>query len=139
MPDPIEQVLRLVSDGRLTAAEAAQILDALAASNAATEDAAPGPGERVDPARPGASGDGVPGRSVVDPDRGQGTRPPGREPPDPGVLGRFAVDRIPGLSESAADLVRQALAAGRTETSSSSTRTTGTASGSPSNDLDAPR
>jgi hypothetical protein len=28
-------------------------------------------------------------------------------------LGRFAVDRIPGLSESAADLVRQALAAGR--------------------------
>jgi hypothetical protein len=31
----------------------------------------------------------------------------------PVSLGRFAVDRIPGLSESAADLVRSALAAGR--------------------------
>ena len=108
MPDPLEQVLRLVSDGRLTAAEAAPILDALAAANAMTDDPAPGP---ADPAEPG--------------DRVQGRAPSsirievkenGRQVVNlriPVSLGRFAVDRIPGLSESAADLVRSALAAGR--------------------------
>ena len=35
MADPFEEVLRLVSEGRLTAAEAAPILDALGASETA--------------------------------------------------------------------------------------------------------
>jgi hypothetical protein len=111
MPDPLEQVLRLVSDGRLTAAEAAPILDALAAANAMTDDPAPGPADAAEPGDPG--------------DRVQGPAPSsirievkenGRQVVNlriPVSLGRFAVDRIPGLSESAADLVRSALAAGR--------------------------
>jgi hypothetical protein len=111
MPDPLEQVLRLVSDGRLTAAEAAPILDALAAANAMTDDPAPGP---ADPAEPGDSGDRVQGRAPssirIE------VKENGRQVVNlriPVSLGRFAVDRIPGLSESAADLVRSALAAGR--------------------------
>jgi len=115
MPDPLEQVLRLVSDGRLTAAEAARILDALAAANTATDDPAPGfePGTG-EPAGPGEPGGDVPKRAPssirIE------VKENGRQVVNlriPVSLGRFAVDRIPGLSESAADLVRQALAAGR--------------------------
>jgi len=106
MPDPLEQVLQLVAEGRLTAAEAAPILDALAAANAAIDDASPRPPE------PGA---GVPGRGArsirIE------VKENGRQVVNlriPVSLGRFAIDRIPGLSESAADLVRQAIATGRT-------------------------
>ena len=63
MPDPLEQVLRLVSDGRLTAAEAAPILDALAAANAVTDDPAPGPADPAEPGVPGEPGDRVQGRA----------------------------------------------------------------------------
>ncbi|HEY7968736.1 MAG TPA: hypothetical protein VID95_02000 [Candidatus Limnocylindrales bacterium] len=114
MPDPLEQVLRLVSDGRLTAAEAAPILDALAAANAETDDPAPGP---ADPAEPGVTGE--PGERVQGPAPSSiriEVKENGRQVVNlriPVSLGRFAVDRIPGLSESAADLVRSALAAGR--------------------------
>jgi hypothetical protein len=114
MPDPLEQVLRLVSDGRLTAAEAAPILDALAAANAMTDDPTPGPADPADPFEPGESGDRVqgPAPSSIRIE----VKENGRQVVNlriPVSLGRFAVDRIPGLSESAADLVRSALAAGR--------------------------
>jgi hypothetical protein len=114
MPDPLEQVLRLVSDGRLTAAEAAPILDALAATNAMTDDPAPGPADPTEPDGPGEPADRVPGRgpSSIRIE----VKENGRQVVNlriPVSLGRFAVDRIPGLSESAADLVRSALAAGR--------------------------
>jgi len=120
MPDPLEQVLRLVADGRLTAAEAAPILDALAATNATTDEPAPasadpterdGPGE---PGAPGERGDHIPGRAPTS--IRIEVKENGRQVVNlriPVSLGRFAVDRIPGLSESAADLVRSALAAGR--------------------------
>ena len=114
MPDPLEQVLRLVSDGRLTAAEAAPILDALAAANAMTDDPAPGPADPTEPGIPGDPGDPIQGRAPssirIE------VKENGRQVVNlriPVSLGRFAVDRIPGLSESAADLVRSALAAGR--------------------------
>ena len=114
MPDPLEQVLRLVSDGRLTAAEAAPILDALAATNAMTDDPAPGPVGPTESDAPGEPADRVPGRAPssirIE------VKENGRQVVNlriPVSLGRFAVDRIPGLSESAADLVRSALAAGR--------------------------
>jgi hypothetical protein len=114
MPDPLEQVLRLVADGRLTAAEAAPILDALAATNAPTDDPVPGPADPTEPGVPGESGDRAQGRAPssirIE------VKENGRQVVNlriPVSLGRFAVDRIPGLSESAADLVRSALAAGR--------------------------
>jgi hypothetical protein len=114
MPDPLEQVLRLVADGRLTAAEAAPILDALAATNAPTDDPVPGPADPTEPGGPGAPGDRAQGRAPssirIE------VKENGRQVVNlriPVSLGRFAVDRIPGLSESAADLVRSALAAGR--------------------------
>lgn len=114
MADPLEQVLRLVAEGRLTAAEAAPILDAL-----------------------GAGGDD--GGSDSRPDAGDG--PPAEAPPGgsrgsassirievsdgdrkvvnlrvPISLGRFGLDRIPGLGGGNIDLVRQALAEGRSGT-----------------------
>jgi hypothetical protein len=114
MPDPLEQVLRLVADGRLTAAEAAPILDALAATNAPTDDPVPGPADPTEPGVPGESGHRAQGRAPssirIE------VKENGRQVVNlriPVSLGRFAVDRIPGLSESAADLVRSALAAGR--------------------------
>jgi hypothetical protein len=114
MPDPLEQVLRLVADGRLTAAEAAPILDALAATNAPTDDPVPGPADPTEPGGPGAPVDRAQGRAPssirIE------VKENGRQVVNlriPVSLGRFAVDRIPGLSESAADLVRSALAAGR--------------------------
>ena len=114
MPDPLEQVLRLVSEGRLTAAEAAPILDALAAANAMTDDPAPGPAEAPEGVEADEPGERVQGRAPssirIE------VKENGRQVVNlriPVSLGRFAVDRIPGLSESAADLVRSALAAGR--------------------------
>ena len=113
MPAPLSQVLRLVSDGRLTAAEAAPILDALAAANAVTDDPAAGTADPAAPADRGEPGD-VPGRAPSS-IRIEVTEN-GRQVVNlriPVSLGRFAGDRIPGLSESAADLVRSARAAGR--------------------------
>jgi hypothetical protein len=113
MSDALEQVLELVAQGRLTADQAAPILDALSAQ----DDAGPADDDR-------------------DPGSGAETRTAGREAAHatairievteagrkivnlriPVSLGRIALDRIPGLSETTADLVRQALADGRSGT-----------------------
>ena len=111
MSDALDEVLRLVADGRLTAAEAAPILDALSASGEDEPfddepDAAPAPGETAAADRSA--------RSI----RIQITEG-GRQVLNlrvPVSLGRFALDRIPGLSGSNIDMVRRALAEGRSGT-----------------------
>jgi hypothetical protein len=114
MTDALEQVLRLVAEGRLTAAQAGPILDALAADDG---------GDATPPVRPAD-----PTPTPVG-NEGPGTRPAtsirievtdnGRKTINlrvPVSLGRMALDRIPGLSGTNVDLVRQALAEGRSGT-----------------------
>lgn len=116
MPDALDQVLRLVAEGRLTAAEAEPILDALAAD-------ALGDDVHDDNDEPRA------GSSPEDDDRrGQAggasslrieVSENGRKVVNlriPVALGRMALESIPGLSDSSADLVRRALADRRTGT-----------------------
>jgi hypothetical protein len=105
--DPLEQVLRLVAEGRLSAEEAAPLLSAL---------------------------DGRPGRPAGDPDPGTGDEPPSFAAPTsapsllrlevreagrtvvslrlPVALGRHALDRVPGLSGDQVERVREALRTG---------------------------
>ena len=114
MADAFEQVLRLVADGRLTAAQAAPLLDALSASEADGQGASPASDE-----------DEAPVERPVGTERGTATSirieitEDGRKIVNlriPVSLGRMALDRIPGLSGTNADLVRQALAEGRSGT-----------------------
>ena len=99
--DPIERVLRLVAEGRLTAEEAGPILDALAdrpapSSTPVGEDAAlPDDG----PARALRIQVRESGRSIVN------LRVPL-------ALGRAAISRVPGISEITSERVREAIAAG---------------------------
>jgi hypothetical protein len=95
--DALERVLRLVSEGRLTAAEAAPILDALdgrpalgaAASDQMTD--APASAVRIEVTDHG--------RTIVNLRM-------------PLALGRTALHRIPGLSEATAERIREAITAG---------------------------
>ncbi|HYO44896.1 MAG TPA: hypothetical protein VES19_16985 [Candidatus Limnocylindrales bacterium] len=126
--DPLEEVLRLVAEGRLTAEEAAPILAAL--------DDHPGAG-------PGpVSGDGSASRAGAAPKGSPRQEPPGgfgaSPPPSfgtpsgattlrlevrengrqvvslrlPIAVGRLALDRVPGLSGEQVERVREALAGG---------------------------
>ena len=116
MSDPLDQVLELVAAGRLSADEAAPILDALAA-----RDKVLGARERILGAREQALGGASTDASPASADR----RPPqvarievrdaGRRVVDlriPISLGRFALDRVPGLSADHLSQVRDALASG---------------------------
>jgi hypothetical protein len=112
--DAFEQVLRLVAEGRLTAAQAGPILDALNGANETDRD-----GARYDSPEPTPAGGSSSG------DRGRATAirievtDKGRKTINlrvPVSLGRMALDRIPGLSGTNADLVREALAEGRSGT-----------------------
>ena len=118
MADALEQVLRLVADGQLTAAQAAPILDALGSADAAEATAAEATAaEATEAARDterAASGE-----------RGNATAirieitEGGRKVVNlriPVSLGRMALDRVPGISGANADLVRRALAEGRSGT-----------------------
>lgn len=98
MSDPVDQVLKLVASGRLTADEAAPILDALdakgldMAENATTpRDAGPGRYARVEVTESG--------RKAVD------LR-------IPLALGRMAVSAIPGLSGEHAGHIQDAISRG---------------------------
>lgn len=120
MPDALDDVLRLVAEGRLTADEAAPIIAALEAA-----DAVRGGGEGSDRGRdragsgsdsgsgPGAgssSGSGSAGRTV----RLEVTED-GRTVVNlrlPAALGEAALLRIPGLAQPQVDRIRAALAAG---------------------------
>jgi hypothetical protein len=108
MADPLEQVLRLVAEGRLTAAEAAPILDALGTN-----------------ARPGRDREAPDAESAADPGEQAATAlriqvtEGGRQVVNlrvPVSLGRLALERIPGMSLTTIDMVRQALAQRQTGT-----------------------
>lgn len=103
MADPLETILQLVADGRLTAEEAGPIIDALDGRDRTQPDPRP----TGDPASSPASG---PGRAIrVEVTEG------GRKIVNlrvPLSLGQAALARIPGLSEATADRIRDAIAAG---------------------------
>jgi hypothetical protein len=101
MSDAIESVLRLVAAGRLTAEEAGPILDALDAGAA-------GSARPAAPETPPAAGssDGPPTALRIE------VRDDGRQVVNlrlPLALGRFALDRVPGLTGPHADRIREAL------------------------------
>jgi hypothetical protein len=123
--DPLDQVLRLVAEGRLTAEEAAPILAALDEQGPGRPAATPGDrwpeprgefGFETPPGPtewPGPSADPGPGRpsSTL---RIQ-VRDAGRNVVNlrlPLAVGRFALDRVPGLSNEQVDRVREAMSSG---------------------------
>ena len=114
MADTLERVLQLVAEGRLTADEAAPILDALNAADDAIRDgtAAADAGASLAGQTGQQPGGGATAIRIEVSDKGR--QVVNLRIPIP--LGRFALDRIPGLAGNHADLVRQALADGRTGT-----------------------
>ncbi len=113
MSDALERVLQLVADGKLTAEEAAPILEALSA-----REAVGGPSGRA----PGStgSGGGEPA-SVTDRTGAKVARimvmEGGRRVVDlrvPASLGRFALGRVPGLSAEQVSELQEAISSGRT-------------------------
>ena len=102
--DALDAVLRLVAEGRLTAEEAGPILDALGTTNAdPSRDPRPAGAADAPPS------DG-PGRAIrVEITEG------GRKVVNlrvPLALGRAALARVPGLSESTNERIREAIEAG---------------------------
>jgi hypothetical protein len=111
MTDPLERVLELVASGRLTAEEAAPILDALearAAENAGRDASAPG----TDADAPGQGG----GQAAANARYARvEVRESGRRVVDlrvPISLGRFALSRVPGLSSQQIADVEEAVTSG---------------------------
>jgi hypothetical protein len=105
MSDALDEVLRLVAEGRLTAEEAAPVLDALQVADAFDDD----PDEEADdtPSTPGARPRAL--RIEVSED--------GRRVVNlrvPLSLGRMGLERIPGLSTDSIFRIRQALDEGLT-------------------------
>lgn len=102
MPEEaLERVLRLVSEGKLTAEEAGPILDAL--------DSGPiGSRRQTGPTPPG--GDDAPARALRVEVRDRGR--PVVNLRIPISLGRAAIQRVPGISEVTSDRIREAIAAG---------------------------
>jgi hypothetical protein len=114
--DPLERVLQLVADGRLTAEEAGPILAALddrGSSSGAGDVGATGvpTGAPTPPARPAAPqppsrGDGSLRLEIVE---------QGRQVVNlrlPLAVARLALDRVPGLSAEQVARVREALSSG---------------------------
>jgi hypothetical protein len=124
--DPLDQVLRLVAEGRLTAEEAAPILAALDEAPAAGRTSGRGPdseppgGFGFDPppgfAESGGAGAGGGGYATTTPRSLRiEVRESGRQVVNvrlPLAVGRFALDRVPGLSGEQVDRVREALQSG---------------------------
>jgi hypothetical protein len=105
--DPLEAVLRLVADGRLTAEEAAPIIDALDASGSRAAASTP-----RTPDGAGSSPSAGSGRAI----RLEVTEA-GRQVVNlrvPLSLGRAALQRVPGLSEATTDRIREAIENGLT-------------------------
>lgn len=103
MPDDaFERVLRLVSEGKLTAEEAGPILDSLMPGGT-------GPA-RQPTGIPPASGDGSVGRALRVEIRERGRAVVNLRVPL--SLGRAAINRVPGISEATSDRIREAIAAG---------------------------
>ena len=117
MGGAFEDILRLVADGRLTAEEAAPILDALSAaakatSQATSQAAAAGAALRMGSVADGGSGSaqtGSPRFARIE------VRDGGKRVVDlriPISLGRFALGRVPGLSAQHVADVERAVASG---------------------------
>ena len=107
MTDPLERVLELVASGRLSADEAAPILDALQAKGA-TDGSARGAGDDAE----GATGSTDPGKARY---ARIEVRESGRRIVDlrvPISLGRFALSRVPGLSREQISEVEEAVVSG---------------------------
>jgi hypothetical protein len=102
MADPLDEVLRLVAEGRLTAEEAAPVLDALQASRepGSEEESSERSGARTTP-RALRIEVSESGRKVVN------LRVPL-------ALGRMALDHVPGLSTDNIARIREALEGGLT-------------------------
>jgi hypothetical protein len=118
--DPLDTVLRLVAEGRLTADEAAPILAALDAK----ADGVAGPSAPREPAASSAdaSGSDTGSEAFTAPSSGGRSlrievRESGRTVVNlrlPLALGGYALDRVPGLSGDQVDRVRAALSSGMT-------------------------
>jgi hypothetical protein len=105
MTDPLERVLELVASGRLTAEEAAPILEALEAKGAIRPEV--------------AASDERDATGATDPGRARFARVEvkerGRRVVDlrvPISLGRFALSRVPGLSRDQITEVEEAVVSG---------------------------
>jgi len=112
MSDALEQVLRLVADGHLTAAQAAPILDALGMEDPGALSGADGLDGRAAPGSTDRTGSEQGTASAIRIEVSEG----GRRIINlriPVSLGRLALDQVPGLSGANVELVRQALADGR--------------------------
>jgi hypothetical protein len=113
MSDPLDQVLRLVAEGRLTAEEAAPVIDALEANAEVIGE--PGNGEdAASVGRPSGStsSSGSPNRPRV---FRLEVSEAGRKVVNlrvPLSLGRMGLDQIPGLSPDSLAQIRRALDAG---------------------------
>ncbi len=126
--DPLETVLRLVSEGRLTAEEASPILEALDAAQGLRSGRSADPFAAFPFSSSGPLGTppgfgfgfphgtdeaaGAPGRSIRIEVREEGRSVVNLRLPL--AMGRFAIDRIPGLSSDQVDRVRAALNSGMT-------------------------
>ena len=111
MTDPLERVPELVATGRLTAEEAAPILDALEAkaTRGAERDAAAGASDAEAQGQGGGQGTGNARYARVE------VRDRGRRVVDlrvPISLGRFALRRVPGLSSQQIADVEEAVTSG---------------------------
>lgn len=108
MSDPLERVLKLVASGRLTADEAAPILDALAAREA--RDARPKtPASAGEPAATQSTERSGPKYARIQ------VMESGRRVVDlriPTSLGRFALGRVPGLSAEQVSELQRAISTG---------------------------
>jgi hypothetical protein len=107
MTDPLERVLELVASGRLTADEAAPILDALEAKAAGSGGETGTSGASPEPGTGTAAGTAKYARVEV--------REGGRRVVDlrvPISLGRFALSRVPGLSREQIAEVEEAVTSG---------------------------
>jgi hypothetical protein len=107
MTDPLERVLELVANGRLTAEEAGPILEALEAKSSPGSEASAG-AERSD-ASAGEQKAGTARYARVE------VRESGRRIVDlrvPISLGRFALSRVPGLSSQQIAEVEEAVTSG---------------------------
>jgi hypothetical protein len=109
MTDPIDEVLRLVADGRLSAEEAGPVLDALQAARDAGEEPGSGAGEG---AGEGAGATGRSARAVRIEVSENGRNVVNLRIPL--SLGRMALDRVPGLSFDIVNRIREALDEGLT-------------------------
>lgn len=110
MSDPLERVLKLVAEGRLTADEAAPILDALSARDSEPRSSAPA-SEDGDLQATAMTGGTSPKFARIQVMEG------GRRVVDlrvPTSLGKFALGRVPGLSGEQIGELQRAISSGIT-------------------------